>query len=350
MRGSARSSSLRCTSMHGVLLLHALDVLGARRRALFEGPPQLLVLALVVRVQAQRDRRQLCRHGIRAAQVAGRDARARGPGPLRNCGGTCGGSRSSRSHRRSWRFRPRGARRPREGESRPWRLLSTRRVRRFEANDSGARRQWASVKPVPQLTSAYASEQPAASDRVRPPRPDHAALGAPPRPSGGPAHQRLALVARARSGVLPTESRGRSGSALVLDRGDAGGGGPASRGDPRRGVDGRGERGLGRDREELLRRPATRLRRGAHDPAPARLSHDPVLPVWPLGERRGLRHRGCTRVRNGGDHHRPARGGGGVLAPARRRALAVGRRGRRRDRRGRRLARPAGLSRAQPRE
>ena len=189
----------------------------------------------------------------------------------------------------------------------------------------------------------------AASDRVRPPRPDHAALGAPPRPSGGPAHQCLALVARARSGVRPTESRGRSRAAVVLGRGDAGGGGPASRGDPRRGVDGRGERGLGRDREELLRRPATRLRRGSRDPAAARLPHDPVLPVGSLSERRWIRHGGRARVRKGGDHRRPARRGGGVLAPACRRALALGRRGRCRDRRGHRPARPAGLSRTQPR-
>ena len=72
----------------GVLRLHALDVRGARRRALLERAPEPLVLALVVGVQAERQRVELRRDGIRVGEVA-RARRARtsagpSPNPRRN--------------------------------------------------------------------------------------------------------------------------------------------------------------------------------------------------------------------------------------------------------------------------
>ena len=57
--GSAASSAVRCTSSSRVLRLHALDVHGARRRALLEGVPQHGVLALVVGVQSGREHREM---------------------------------------------------------------------------------------------------------------------------------------------------------------------------------------------------------------------------------------------------------------------------------------------------
>ena len=65
----------------GVLRLHALDVHGARRRALLERAPEALVLALVVRVQADRQRLELRRDGRRVLGVALADA-AHEVGPL----------------------------------------------------------------------------------------------------------------------------------------------------------------------------------------------------------------------------------------------------------------------------
>ena len=138
-----------------------------------------------------------------------------------------------------------------------------------------------------------------------PPRADHAAMGAPHRSGGRTTHQRVALLARARPGVRPPQPSGRSRPAVVLDRGDAAGAGPASRGDARRRLDGRRERDLRRHREELLRRTASHLRRGARDPTPARIPHDALVPLRSFGQCRRVRDRGGARVRSGGCRSSP---------------------------------------------
>ena len=149
--GKRRVERAQVHEHDGVLLLHALDVLGARRGALLERAPEPLVLALVVRVQAERGRRQLVRHGLRVAEVAGR-RRARtsaGPSPKlrRNIrwisimplasqvfGGGAGAIAPGRK-----RGRGHG------GLLRRWIDLDGA----FDANDSDRDRQWPRVKPGP---------------------------------------------------------------------------------------------------------------------------------------------------------------------------------------------------------
>ena len=72
--GSAAIERGQVHEQLGVLRLHPLDVRRARRRALVEGVPQPLVLALVVRVQADRHRLELRRDGRGVLGVALADA------------------------------------------------------------------------------------------------------------------------------------------------------------------------------------------------------------------------------------------------------------------------------------
>ena len=82
------------------------------------------------------------------------------------------------------------------------------------------------------------------------------------------------LVARPRPRVQPPQPRGRPRPALVRDRDDARAARPPPRGAARHRLDDRRGRGLGCRRQEILRRTAAALQRGARRPATSRLPDD----------------------------------------------------------------------------
>ena len=85
----------------GMLRLHPLDVRRAGRRAFVECVPQPLVLALVMRVEADRHRLELRRRRPRRAPCRPRGRRSRGRSLRRTRGGRGDGSRPSRWRRTS---------------------------------------------------------------------------------------------------------------------------------------------------------------------------------------------------------------------------------------------------------